>query len=59
MITVNKLGGQVNTKETEFRGKSTDTKPIDVDIPNSSVFYEIDTQNVYMYDNEEGTWILQ
>jgi hypothetical protein len=56
---MNKLGGQVNTKETEFRGKSTDTKPIDVNIPNGSVFYEMDTQNVYMYDNEENTWILQ
>jgi hypothetical protein len=59
MITINKLGGQVNTKETEFRGKSDDTKPIDISISNGSIFYEMDTQNVYMYDNEESTWILQ
>ncbi len=59
MVTINKLGGQVNTKETEFRGKSTDTKPIDNSIPNGSIFYEMDTQNVYIYDNEAGEWILQ
>jgi len=38
-------------------GKSTDTKP--TDCPNSSVFYEMDTQKVFMFDKATSTWIEQ
>lgn len=44
-----------------FKGKSTDTKPTDeynnVVIENGSSFYEMDTQDLYMYDGT--TWIKQ
>jgi hypothetical protein len=37
--------------------KSTDTKPLDVE--NASSIYEMDTGNVYMFDEETKQWILQ
>lgn len=43
----------------EFRGLSTDTKPSTYDsqkIENGSLFIEIDTGNVYMYDLENHEW---
>lgn len=44
----------------ELRGLSTDSKPkvIDgVNVDNGSVFIEMDTQNIYMYDiTSTGTW---
>ena len=45
---------------TELRGLSTDTKPSQIDeniIENGSVFIEIDTQNVYIYDGVSKEWI--
>lgn len=57
MVSINKIGGANGTAETEFRGKSTDTKPIDDTIPNNSSFFEIDTFNVYFYDKTTKTWI--
>ena len=41
---------------TEFRGLSSDTKPTDDSIQNGSVFVEMDTGDVYMYDEENKTW---
>ena len=38
-------------------GLSTDHKPTDV--PNASVFYEMDTKKVYMYDAEHSVWYEQ
>jgi len=43
----------------EFRGLSTDDKPTNLDdgeIENGSVFIEIDTGNIYMYDLENEEW---
>ena len=43
----------------EIRGLSTDTKPTEVynlKINNGSVFIEIDTGNIYMYDLENEEW---
>ena len=41
-------------------GLSTDTKPTNTfqgkKIVNGSTFLEVDTQNVYFYDEENGTW---
>ena len=44
---------------TVIYGKSSDVKPIDSSIENGSVFYEMDTGNVYMFDIEDHNWILQ
>ena len=43
----------------EWRGKSTDTKPERPTDRHGSTFYEMDTQNVYMYDGETLSWIVQ
>ncbi len=56
MISIEKVGGANNTKGTEFRGLSTDTKPVGTDIPNGSVFVEINTSKVYMYSLSTQTW---
>ena len=46
-----------------FKGLSTDTKPTEdygnEAIKNGSTFYEIDTGDLYMYDEENHTWIAQ
>ena len=42
-----------------YIGLSTDAKP---ELPanrNGTKFYEMDTQDAYMYDGENLTWILQ
>ena len=59
MITVVKYhgGGRV-----EMHGLSTDEKPKDVaNIPvaNASIFYEMDTQRVSMFDETNQIWIEQ
>lgn len=44
---------------TELRGLSTDTKPLSIEtdlIENGSVFIEIDTGDVYIYDLENQDW---
>lgn len=46
----------------ELRGLSTDEKPTTIKngtIENGSVFIEIDTQDVYMYDGENEEWLPQ
>lgn len=49
MITV------VNENTYDFRGLSTDKKPIDK-IGNGSIFLEIDTSRVYMFDAQNKIW---
>ena len=44
----------------ELRGLSTDEKPKTIEngtIENGSVFIEIDTQDVYIYDGENEEWL--
>ncbi len=44
----------------EMRGLSTDEKPLAIEngtIENGSVFIEIDTQDVYIYDGENEVWL--
>lgn len=47
----------------EFYGLSTDEKPIGhfegVEVVNGSYFYEMDTKKIYMFDEENQTWIEQ
>lgn len=48
-----------NNLEVELRGLSTDTKPttlVGKPVANGSVFIEIDTGKVYMYDLTNQTW---
>lgn len=40
----------------EFSGLSTDTKPTDNYIATGSLFLEVDTGDVYAYDEEEPEW---
>jgi len=52
-------------REQAIYGLSTDTKPITsveggaITISNGCVFYCMDTKQVYMYDEENTTWLLQ
>lgn len=46
----------------QIRGLSTDTKPTDSSlkegiIPNGTVFFEMDTSKVYMFDYDSQSWI--
>ncbi len=41
-----------------FTGLSTDTKPLD-GVYQGSMFIEIDTGDVYMYDGASGAWVKQ
>ena len=47
------------TIECEYRGLSTDTKPLLPANRNGSTFYEMDTQDAYMYNGESLKWELQ
>lgn len=40
----------------DIRGRSTDEKPVDNDIPNGSTYTEINTAAVFMWDKEYKTW---
>lgn len=41
-------------KVNEYYGLSTDTKPTDA--PNASMFYEMDTGKLYLFDKDNQTW---
>ena len=48
-----------NKKEIELRGLSTDEKPTQINnkpISNGTIFLEIDTGNVYLYDLDNELW---
>ena len=40
----------------EFRGLSTDDKSTIKNVTNGSVFFEMDTGKVYLYDAENNEW---
>ena len=44
------------TDTHEFRGLSTDTKPIKY-VGNGSMFFEMDTMKVFMFDEEHKQWL--
>lgn len=46
-----------NERCFEFRGLSTDTKPINSLIGNGSTFFEIDTCKVFMFNEEKQKWV--
>ena len=47
------IGGGV--KYFEFAGLSTDEKPTNM-VATGSLFMEVDTGDVYLFDEESGTW---
>jgi hypothetical protein len=61
LINVNRarLGPDGETVVEEYRGLSGDTKPTLLRNRNGSVFYEMDTRKVYMYDGENQIWLPQ
>lgn len=48
-------GATVNTYT--MLGKSTDAKPTTEDVGNGSAFVEMDTSNVYFYDEAASAWL--
>lgn len=52
-----------NYGKMAFQGLSSDTKPTETykgyTIKNGSTFYEIDSTELYMYDEENSQWIKQ
>lgn len=56
MITIYRENGIVEGKgELEYRGLSTDTKPTE-NVNNGSVFIEIDTGKMFLYDQQNSLW---
>ena len=60
MITCNKISDSPNKEWMELYGLSTDEKPVEKFdgkfIGNSSTFYEMDTKNAWIYDEENKKW---
>jgi hypothetical protein len=54
MITIVKHIGSI---KVECYGLSTDQKPTDVG--NASIFYEMDTTDVFMFDEYNKVWLKQ
>ena len=46
--TIDKVGGITESKHAEIFGKSTDTKPTDVNL--NDLFIELDTGDAYYWD---------
>lgn len=61
MVTV--TSPQTVEQVLDIKGKSSDTKPVSMigsyKIKNGSTFYEMDTGNLFMYDEDTNTWIAQ
>lgn len=60
MVTLSK---DDTTNELSFKGLSTDTKPTvnynSLKITNGSTFFQMDTQEVYFYDEATENWLAQ
>lgn len=54
---LDRAGWQKESRTADFRGKSTDTKPISDDIPNMSSYLEVDTGDIYFWDKDTNAWI--
>lgn len=56
MITMyRKEGATYDKQEIEYRGLSTDEKPTE-NVENGTIFIEMDTGKIYMYDLENEEW---
>lgn len=60
MVTLSK---DDTTNELSFKGLSTDTKPTvnynSLKITNGSTFFQMDTQEVYFYDEATESWLAK
>ena len=60
LIAQDALFGESRHGKLSLTGLSTDTKPIGnfngIKLDNGSSFMELDTQNVFFYDEENETW---
>ena len=54
MVT-NAAGSDTTMYKQVLRGLSTDEKPTE-DVPNGSTFLEMDTGNVFVFDEENTRW---
>jgi hypothetical protein len=54
MITIKSENHVYGLTPSEIYGLSTDVKPTDVN--NASVFYEMDTKKLFMFDEENSVW---
>ena len=52
-VTIDKVGGSSESKHAEIFGKSTDTKPTNVDL--NDLFIELDTGSAYAWNG--STWV--
>lgn len=59
MVTVTRIGGQVEPRVSEIRGLSTDVKPISDELFNGSEYYEMDSKKLFLYDAENKQWLEQ
>lgn len=63
MVTLNTIDGYPLKTFSDLYGKSTDEKPLvkfdGYMIGNGSIFTEVDTGNIYMYDEENQRWYHQ
>lgn len=59
MITKKVDRDDAGKQHAEFYGLSTDDKATCDDPHNADIFYEMDTQAVYMYDQDSGNWLPQ
>lgn len=57
-VSLDRSAFQLESRSAEFRGKSTDEKPVD-GVPNGSTFYEFDTVKLYVFDADEKNWVEQ
>lgn len=50
-MTIDKVGGSEVSKHAEIWGNSTETKPIGDGIDKNDLYIELDTGNVFYYNN--------
>lgn len=58
MISLERAAYQKEYRNAEYCGKSTDNKAEIVNPKNGDIFQEIDTGNVYKYNEDASTWAL-
>lgn len=56
MVTI--TAGAYGVQTMEIYGLSTDSKPVD-SVTNASVFYEMDTKKLFLFDAENQQWLEQ
>ena len=61
MISLVQADGEDEANLCCFFGKSTDDKSKipHKDLQNGSIFYEMDTSSLWIYDKDENIWIIQ